>query len=110
MSSRYGKSTLLSGLVTVIAVVAITPYISLQLKAVSQSFDVLIQFPDLAGAGNRPVPLIGDTGLLVALVLAAFSILFGTRHLDASAHHEGMVLAIAFESILRSEDRRGGQR
>ncbi len=101
MSSRYGKSTLMSGLVTVIAVVAITPYISLQLKAVSQSFDVLIQFPDLVGAGSRPVPLIGDTGLLVALVLATFSILFGTRHIDASEHHEGMVLAIAFESIVK---------
>ena len=101
ISSRYGKSTVLSGLVTVIAVVAITPYISLQLKAVSQSFDVLIRFPDLAGAGSRPVPLVGDTALLVALVLAAFSILFGTRHIDASEHHEGMVLAIAFESIVK---------
>ena len=101
ISSRYGKSTLLSGLVTVIAVVAITPYISLQLKAVSQSFAVLIHYPDLDAVSRTPVPLIGDTALLVALVLASFSILFGTRHIDASEHHEGLVLAIAVESIVK---------
>ena len=101
ISSRYGKSTLLSGLVTVIAVIAITPYISLQLKAVSQSFDVLISFPELVPASHGRVPIIGDTALLVALVLAAFSILFGTRHIDASEHHQGMVLAVAFESLVK---------
>ncbi|GIK98554.1 MAG: sodium:solute symporter [Alphaproteobacteria bacterium] len=101
VSSRYGKSPLLSGLVTVIAVVAVTPYISLQLKAVSQSFAVLLHYPDLAAIDRAPVPVIGDTALLVALVLAAFSILFGTRHIDASEHHEGMVLAIAFESLVK---------
>lgn len=101
ISSRYGKSTLLSGLVTVIAVIAVTPYISLQLKAVSQSFAVLINYPNLEAVSGAPLPVIGDTALLVALVLAAFSILFGTRHIDASEHHEGMVLAIAFESIVK---------
>src|SRR6185295_2960595 len=91
IASRYGKSALLGGMVTVIAVIGILPYISLQLKAVSASFITV------AGA----VPGLGDTALWVALILAAFTILFGTRHLDAAEHHEGMVAAIAFESIVK---------
>jgi Na+/proline symporter/signal transduction histidine kinase len=91
IASRYGKSALLGGVVTVIAVIGILPYISLQLKAVSASFTTV------AGA----VPGLGDTALWVALILAAFTILFGTRHLDTAEHHEGMVAAIAFESLVK---------
>ncbi len=102
ISSRYGKSTLLSGLVTVVAVVGILPYISLQLKAVSTSFTVLLEYPEIvmpSALGN--VPVFQDTALLVALVLGVFAILFGTRHIDASEHHEGMVVAVAFESVVK---------
>ncbi len=103
ISSRYGKSTTLSVLVTVIAVIGIIPYISLQLQAVSNSFYVLLEYPEL----TRPPPvserlsLVGDMAFLVALILAAFAILFGTRHIDASEHHEGMVAAVAFESVIK---------
>ena len=100
IASRYGKSQVLGGLVTVIAVVGIMPYISLQLKAVATSFDVLTRFPALAepAAGVFGVT---DTALFVTIALAAFSILFGTRHIDATEHHAGMVVAIAFESIVK---------
>ena len=102
ISSRYGKSHLLGGLVTVIAVVGIMPYISLQLKAVSTSFDVLLHYPEVTSPRELSyVPLLGDTAFYVALVLAAFAILFGTRHIDATEHHEGMVAAIAFESVVK---------
>ncbi len=102
ISARYGKTQLLGGLVTVIAVVGIVPYISLQLKAVSTSFNVLIHAPHVAmPAAVSTIPLLQDTALYVALVLAIFSILFGTRHIDASEHHEGMVAAIAFESVVK---------
>ena len=102
ISSRYGKSTRLSGLVTVIAVVGIMPYISLQLKAVSTSFTVLLQYPDIVMPHEvATAPFLGDTALWIALVLALFAILFGTRHIDASERHEGMVAAIAFESIVK---------
>lgn len=102
MSSRYGKSTVLGGLVTVIAVIGIMPYISLQLKAVSTSFTMLLDFPDLTETGRlADVPIFSDTTLLVALVMALFAILFGTRHIDASEHHEGLVAAIAFESLVK---------
>jgi Na+/proline symporter/nitrogen-specific signal transduction histidine kinase len=102
ISSRYGKSTQLGVLVTVIAVVGIMPYISLQLKAVSTSFNVLLQYPEvLTPHPSGRVPVLQDTAFLVALVMAAFAILFGTRHIDASEHHEGMVAAIAFESLVK---------
>jgi len=102
ISSRYGKSTQLSGLVTVIAVVGILPYIALQLKAVSVSFTVLLGYPEIVMPSERgAIPFFEDTALLIALVLGIFAILFGTRHIDASEHHEGMVVAVAFESVIK---------
>ena len=102
IASRYGKSTLLGGLVSVVAVVGIMPYISLQLKAISTSFVVLQQYPELIMPSELTrLPFFQDTALYVALAMAAFSILFGTRHIDASEHHEGMVAAIAFESVVK---------
>ncbi|NTV12134.1 MAG: histidine kinase, partial [Zoogloea sp.] len=106
IASRYGKSQLLGGLVTVIAVLGVIPYIALQLKAVSGSFSILLHYPDIVmprrtGGGSW----LGDSALWIALILAAFTILFGTRHLDATERHEGMVAAVALES-LRSEERR----
>ncbi|HEM46148.1 MAG TPA: histidine kinase, partial [Alphaproteobacteria bacterium] len=102
IASRYGKSTLLGGLVTVIAAVGILPYISLQLKAVATSFTVLLQYPEVATPRRLPeVPFVGDLAFLISMLMAAFAILFGTRHIDAAEHHEGMVAAIAFESIVK---------
>ena len=102
IASRYGKSSLLGGLVTVVAVVGIIPYIALQLKAVSNSFTILLQYPDIVvPAPLKAVYSLGDTALYVALLLAAFTIVFGTRHLDVTERHEGMVAAIAFESLVK---------
>jgi Na+/proline symporter/nitrogen-specific signal transduction histidine kinase len=102
IASRYGKSFYLGSLVTIVAVVAIVPYISLQLKAITMSFGVLVQYPSVVmPAQLGSAPLLQDTALYVALMMAAFAILFGTRHIDASEHHEGMVAAVAFESIVK---------
>ncbi len=102
IAARYGKSALLGGLVTVIAVVGIIPYIALQLKAVSTSFLVLLQYPQVVmPPKGQAVALWQDTALYVALLLGAFTLLFGTRHLDATERHEGMVAAIAFESLVK---------
>jgi Na+/proline symporter/nitrogen-specific signal transduction histidine kinase len=102
IASRYGKSAALGGLVTVIAVIGILPYISLQLKAVSSSFSILVQYPEIVmPAQVGAMPMRQDTALWVALILAAFTIAFGTRHLDAAEHHQGMVAAIAFESLVK---------
>jgi len=102
IASRYGKSALLGGLVTVIAVIGILPYISLQLKAVSNSFTILVQYPEIVMPTSvLDSPIRDDTALWVAMILAAFTIAFGTRHLDAAEHHQGMVAAIAFESLVK---------
>jgi Na+/proline symporter/nitrogen-specific signal transduction histidine kinase len=101
IASRYGKSALLGGLVTVIAVIGILPYISLQLKAVSTSYLVVKHYPDLVMPGGSMEVLWQDTALYVALLMAAFTILFGTRHIDATERHEGMVAAIAVESMVK---------
>ncbi len=102
IASRYGKSHLLGGIVTVIAVLGVIPYISLQLKAISRSFTVLLGYPEVVmPAVGAALPFWHDTAFYVALLLAAFTILFGARHLDASERHEGMVAAIAFESLVK---------
>jgi Na+/proline symporter/nitrogen-specific signal transduction histidine kinase len=100
VSSRYGKSALLAGLVTVIAVVGVVPYIALQLKAIAGSYTLLVGYPNVVAAAHRE-PVFGDAAFWMAMLLAVFTILFGTRHLDASERHEGMVAAIAFESIVK---------
>jgi len=102
VASRYGKSALLGGAVTLIAVIGIVPYISLQLKAISNSFTILVHYPDIVMPATLGAPpILQDTALWVALILALFTIAFGTRHLDAAEHHPGMVAAIAFESLVK---------
>ena len=96
IGARFGKSHGLAALVAVIAVVAVLPYIALQLKAVAMSFAVL--------GGNTPGPsgaIATDPALWCAGLLAAFAILFGTRSIDATEHHHGLMLAIALESLIK---------
>jgi Na+/proline symporter/nitrogen-specific signal transduction histidine kinase len=101
IASRYAKDPLIGGIVTIIAVVGILPYISLQLKAVSTSFNVLHSFEGPSALLVQTDFIWHDTALYVALIMALFSILFGTRHIDASERHEGMVAAVAFESVVK---------
>ncbi|NUB43671.1 sodium:solute symporter [Fertoebacter nigrum] len=97
ISSRYGKSNLLGVIVTVIAVVAATPYIALQLQSVTLSFGVFASAPPEGWVveGND------STSLWVACGLALFTILFGTRNLDAKEQHTGVVTAIAVEAVVK---------
>jgi Na+/proline symporter/signal transduction histidine kinase/CheY-like chemotaxis protein/PAS domain-containing protein len=96
IASRFGKSHALAALVTVIAVTAVVPYLALQLKAVAMSFEVLS-----GGVGGVRPSVFADNALYVALLLAVFAILFGTRGIDATEHHHGMMLAIAAESVVK---------
>ena len=102
IASRYGKSQVLGGLVTIIAVVGVIPYIALQLKAISNTFSIVLQYPEVVVPDKHSAPLfLGDNTFYIAMLLAAFTILFGTRHLDATERHEGLVAAIAFESVVK---------
>lgn len=102
ISSRYGKSQLLGALVTIIAIVGIMPYIALQLQAVSSTFDIIcgypyIQLPFIPGAS----PMSIHTSFLAALFFSIFGVIFGARNLISSERHEGLVAAVALESIIK---------
>lgn len=105
IASRYGKSPFLGGAVTVFALLGIIPYVALQLKAVADTFDLISGHPEEVGRGvahlipATPLPI--DTAFAVALLLGLFGVLFGARHLDASERHEGLVTAIAVESLVK---------
>ncbi|MEL6170128.1 MAG: sensor histidine kinase [Pseudomonadota bacterium] len=94
ISSRYGKSAFLGGLVTLLAVVGTTPYIALQLQSVTLSVAV---FSPGDGAGARPE----SVAFWVAAGLVVFTILFGTRNLDVNERHDGVVTAIAVEAVVK---------
>ena len=97
ISSRFGKSNTLGVIVTVMAVVAATPYIALQLQSVVLSFGVFAAVP----AEGLALPGAGQTAIWVAAGLALFTILFGTRNLDAKEQHHGIVMAIAVEAVVK---------
>ncbi|MEX1168353.1 MAG: sensor histidine kinase [Hydrogenophaga sp.] len=99
IASRYGKSPVLAGLVTLITVVGIVPYIALQLKAVASGYAVLTS--PLGAPSPQSAAWWRDSALYMALALAGFTMVFGARHLDSTERHEGMVAAIAFESLVK---------
>ncbi len=97
ISSRYGKSNTLAVFVTLIAVVGTTPYIALQLQSVTLSFAAFSKVdPTLTS-----VVRLQSIGLYVAIGLAVFTILFGTRNVDANERHHGVVMAIALEAVVK---------
>jgi Na+/proline symporter/signal transduction histidine kinase len=99
IASRYGKSPLLAGTVTLITVVGIVPYIALQLKAVASGYALLTS--PLGAPLLSPYSWWQDSTFYFALALAGFTVVFGARHLDSSERHEGMVAAMAFESVVK---------
>ena len=96
IAARYGKSQSLAVVVALICLVGVLPYIALQLKGIVLGVNLLIG-ANADATGTR----VQDTALVVSLVLALFAIVFGTRSLDVTEHHRGMVLAIAFESLIK---------
>lgn len=95
IAARYGKAQHLAALVALFAVIGILPYIALQLKAVAMSVEVM------SGHGLSHDIIPGDIALWTSLLLALLAILFGTRRLDASEHHLGLMLAIGLESVVK---------
>jgi Na+/proline symporter/signal transduction histidine kinase/ActR/RegA family two-component response regulator len=94
LAARYGKSQAVGAIVTVIAVAGTLPYLALQLKAVALSVTALL--------GARHVEFFNlDTALVIALLMATFAVLFGTRHIDATEHQDGLIVAVAAESLVK---------
>src|SRR3569833_398195 len=99
IAARYGKGQAVAALVAVIAIIGTIPYIALQLKAVSASLETILAH--ISPADDLSRPLLGDIALFVALSMATFAVLFGTRHIDATEHQDGLMLAIATESLIK---------
>jgi Na+/proline symporter/CheY-like chemotaxis protein len=99
IAARYGKHQAVAATVALIAIIGTIPYIALQLKAVSASLSTILVHLDMTT--GMPQPVLGDIALFVALAMAAFAVLFGTRHIDATEHQEGLILAIAAESLVK---------
>ena len=99
LASRYGKSRVVGVTATLFATVGVLPYIALQLQAVSSTFRSIAAPTPVAG--SLPGVVHTDTSLIVAALMAVFTILFGVRNVQASEQHRGMMLAIAFESVVK---------
>jgi Na+/proline symporter/signal transduction histidine kinase/CheY-like chemotaxis protein len=100
LAARYGKSQSVAAIVTVVSVLGTLPYIALQLKAIVISTETL-----LGGSPLVPIslPSFGpiETAMVATAALAVFAILFGTRHIDATEHQDGLMLAVATESVVK---------
>ncbi|QCE42576.1 sensor histidine kinase [Psychroserpens sp. NJDZ02] len=96
ISLRYGNSRFLGALVTIICLFGTLPYISLQLKAVSETFEIMSDDTSYVSTA-----VIDDSTFYVALLLAIFATFFGTQNTDASEKHKGIVATVAFESVLK---------
>ncbi|MGS2721621.1 PAS domain-containing hybrid sensor histidine kinase/response regulator [Paraglaciecola aestuariivivens] len=92
ISLRFEKSYLLAALVTLLCLVGVIPYIALQLDSVSHSVAVLV---------GIDVNFSDNIGAYVAIFMALFAILFGTQSLSASDKHPGLMLTIAFQSVVK---------
>lgn len=96
LASRYGKRPGVALMVTLVCLIAIVPYIALQLKAIKGSLVLIL---DSAWLANPSV--VEQLSVWIAVLMAGFAILFGTRVADVSRPHPGLMLAIAFESVVK---------
>ncbi|ART81903.1 hybrid sensor histidine kinase/response regulator [Oceanisphaera profunda] len=96
IAARYGKSQRLAVYVTLIAIVGVLPYIALQLKAIVMGLHLVA--PDVVGADGQNA---SQVALMVTLLFSVFILLFGTRHIDATEHQRGVMVAIAVESVVK---------
>ena len=99
LGARYGKSFTVSAIATLIATIGAVPYIALQLKAISGSVSLMVEH--YTGSPPSFDPFVSDISLVVAMLLALFAVLFGTRHADATEHQDGLVLAVAVETVVK---------
>jgi Na+/proline symporter/nitrogen-specific signal transduction histidine kinase len=101
VSARFGKSPLLGAAVTLVAVIATTPYIALQLKALTASFQVVTFEGGAVAASNIELAPDYMTAFWLAAGLCLFSIIFGVRNIDVNERHHGVIAAIAVEAVVK---------
>lgn len=96
IAARYGKSQRLAVYITLIAIVGVLPYIALQLKAIVMGLNLMA--PEVVGGAGKDA---GEVAFMVTMLFTLFILLFGTRHIDATEHQRGVIVAIAAESVVK---------
>lgn len=94
ISLRYGNSRSFSAIITIVCLLAIVPYIGLQIKAISETFHLVTETP-------MSNDILTDNATFVVVLIALFSSYYGTRYVDASEKRLGIISAIALESFLK---------
>lgn len=94
ISFRYGRSYAIGAVVAVLSLIMVTPYVALQLIAISTSLDIL-------SGSHTFLDFAVESKLVVAVLLGAFAVIFGARHLDPMERHEGLIAVVAFESLVK---------
>ncbi|WP_165851827.1 ATP-binding protein [Chryseobacterium pennipullorum] len=94
ISLRYGNSRSFSAIITIVCLLAIVPYIGLQIKAISETFHLVTETP-------MSKDILTDNATFVVVLIALFSSYYGTRYVDASEKRLGIISAIALESFLK---------
>lgn len=100
ISTRYGKSSMLAAFVSLMLVFGLLPYIALQLKAITNTLNLLYFYGQEKITSDIKL-FYQDYAFYIAIILSIFGALFGARKLDVTERHEGMVLAIAFEALIK---------
>jgi Na+/proline symporter len=95
ISFRYGRSYTIGAVVAALSLIMVTPYVALQLIAISTSLDIL------SGSNLIFQGFNVESKLVVAVLLGAFAVIFGARHLDPMERHEGLIAVVAFESLVK---------
>ncbi|MEI6103108.1 MAG: DUF835 domain-containing protein [Methanothrix sp.] len=95
ISFRYGRSYAIGAVVAAMSLIMVTPYVALQLIAISTSLDIL------SGSNIIFLGFNVESKLVVAVLLGAFAVIFGARHLDPMERHEGLIAVVAFESLVK---------
>jgi Na+/proline symporter/nitrogen-specific signal transduction histidine kinase len=96
ISLRYGNNRFLGALITIVCVIGIVPYIALQLKAISETFEIMT-----VQSSRQSTHILSDSTFYIAILLAVFATFFGTQKTDASENHKGIIASVAVESILK---------
>lgn len=95
ISVRYNRSQTLAALISLLSLLGIVPYLTIQLKSIVSSFQLLVTNEETSNV------VLANLDVLIVLFMAFFTIIFGVRHLDPTEKHPGIMVALAFESLFK---------
>ena len=100
LTFRY-RTQWAGSLMTLFMVLAIWPLLALQIQAVSESIHILTTISADGDALLTKEARHNELAFVFCLAICLFTIAFGSKHLTAHERHNGLVAAIAFESVIK---------